>query len=130
MNKLKELFLYGIFGAMATVLNIIAYWFFTRFFNLSTVNATFWAWFTAVMFAYFTNHTFVFQSSVRSFTGIAREMFYFFSCRVITGVIDIIIMYVFVDIFKLNDVYVKTVSNIIVIILNYIASKLFIFRKK
>lgn len=130
MNKLKELFLYGVFGVLATILDIAAYWFFTRFFNFSTVNATFWAWFTAVIFAYFTNHTFVFRSSEKSLTGIAREMFYFFSCRVITGAVDIIIMYVFVDVFKFDDVIVKTVSNIIVIILNYAASKLFIFKKK
>ena len=49
-------------------------------------------------------------------------------CRIATGVMDVIIMYLFVDVLGFYDVIVKTVSNILVIILNYVASKLFIFK--
>ena len=128
--KFKELFLYGIFGVLATVIDIFVYWFCARILNFSTVTSTSLAWLIAVMFAYFSNHTFVFESGEKTFKGILREMIYFFSCRIATGIIDVVIMYVFVDLINFDGVYVKTVSNIIVIILNYIASKLFIFKKK
>lgn len=58
-----------------------------------------------------------------------KEMFSFFSCRVLTGVIDWAIMFVFVDILKFEDVIVKIVANVLVIILNYVASKLIIFKQ-
>ncbi len=85
------------------------------------------AWTVAVLFAYWSNRTFVFHSRVTSRSGVLKEAVEFFSCRVATGVMDVIIMYLFVDVLGFYDVLVKAASNILVIILNYIASKLFIF---
>ena len=58
------------------------------------------------------------------------EAAYFFACRIATGLLDVVIMYVFADVLGLYDVAVKVVSNVIVVILNYVASKLFIFKGK
>ncbi len=88
------------------------------------------AWATAVLFAYLTNRILVFQSGVSSFKGILKEMLSFFMCRFATGAADWLCMFVFVHILHFNDIAVKAVANLIVIVLNYILSTLLIFRKK
>ena len=126
---MKELVLYGIFGVLTTALNIAAYWFVARICAVSVVPSTVIAWLIAVLFAYVTNRLYVFHSTTRTFRGIMREALYFFGARIATGIMDVIIMYVFVDVLSFHDVTIKTVSNVLVIIFNYIFSKLIIFRK-
>ena len=125
---MKQIILYGIFGVLTTALNIFAYWALTRGLGFGVVPSTVIAWTIAVFFAYYTNRRYVFGSTVSSFKGILREAAYFFGARITTGVIDVIIMYVFVDVLGFHDVFIKTASNILVIILNYIFSKLIIFK--
>lgn len=96
---------------------------------LSTILSTVLAWIIAVLFAYVTNRKWVFKSEEKTVKGIFREVIYFFSCRFLTGVLDVVIMYIFVDVLLMNDVFIKIMSNILVIIINYVASKLFIFRQ-
>ncbi len=130
LKFLKQLFLYGVFGVLTTVLNIFLYWFCTRVLSFSVVPATIIAWFLALLFAYYTNKKFVFESKVATVNAIFQEAAKFFLCRLATGVLDVIIMYIFADLVGLNDVFIKTVSNIIVIILNYAGSKIFVFKNK
>lgn len=125
----KQIFLYGIFGVLATLIDIFTYWAVSRIFGLSVVTSTIIAWFVSVFFSYWSNRRYVFQSKAASLIAVFFEAVYFFACRITTGLLDVAIMYIFADVFRLNDVIVKTVSNIIVIILNFIASKLFIFRE-
>lgn len=82
------------------------------------------AWIIAFLFAYWSNRNFVFQSK----GPVLKEFIEFFTCRAATGILDVIVMYLFVDVLGFYDVIIKTASNILVIILNYIASKLFIFK--
>ena len=130
MKNVREIIMYGIFGVLTTILNIFSYWALTRFLNLSTVAGTVWAWLIAVFFAYATNRKYVFHSENNSIKSILSELISFLACRLATGIMDVVIMYLFVDVFKFNDVIIKTISNILVIIFNYIASKLLIFKKK
>ena len=123
---MKELIAYGIVGGITTVINFISYWVVSRFLYVPVVPSAITAWVIAFIFAYWANRTFVF----RSHNPILPEVTEFFLCRVSTGVLDVVIMYVFADVLRLYDVAVKITSNIIVIILNYIASKFFIFRNK
>ena len=125
--NLRQLILYGIFGVITTLINIAAYWAVSRLFGLSVVTSTVIAWLTAVFFAYWSNRKFVFESRNTSVMGIFFEAVYFFGARIATGVFDVAFMYVFADLLGLNDVAVKVVSNFIVVILNYAASK-FIFK--
>ena len=129
-NKYKDLIPYGIFGVMSTIVNVVAYAVCARALGLSTVPSTVIAWFFAVLFAYVTNRKWVFHSEAHGAKAILVEMGSFFACRILTGLIDLGIMKLFVDILMFNDVIVKIASNIIVIILNYVASKLVIFKKK
>lgn len=92
------------------------------------MSSTIIAWLLVVLFAYFTNRKWVFVSEVKAFEGIAHEIILFFVCRIETGIIDWACMYIFVDILKWNDVIIKFLANIFVIVLNYIISKLIVFR--
>ena len=110
---------------MTTVINIFVYWLCTRIFSWPVVSSTVIAWVIAFLFAYWSNRNFVFHSKN---SDILKEFTEFFACRIGTGILDVIIMYIFVDVLGFYDVVIKTASNILVIILNYIASKLFIFK--
>lgn len=124
---MKKIFLYLFFGVLTTLLNIFLYWFCARIFEVPVVPSTIIAWVIAVLFAYHTNGKYVFESHPETFSAKLDEALNFFMCRLATGFIDVVIMYVFADLIGFDDVYVKTVSNIIVIILNYAASKILVF---
>lgn len=135
--KLKELFykyldfiLYAIFGVLTTVVNIVVYWLTAHIFHFGTMPSTLIAWVAAVLFAYVTNRKWVFHSKAVGTGKIIKEMISFFVCRIATGAVDWVCMFVFVDIIHINDIFVKIASNVLVIILNYIASKLVVFKKK
>ena len=123
-----QIILYGIVGGITTAINIFAYWLCTRLLHIPVVASTVIAWTIAVLFAYWANRKFVFHSTINSFSGIFKEASEFFFFRIATGVLDVIIMYVFVDVLGFYDVVIKAASNILVIILNYIASKIIIFK--
>ena len=128
MKKYKGLILYGIFGVATTLVNILVYFICSKLFNLDVIPGTIIAWFIAVVFAFITNKTFVFESKTKELNDLIREIVEFFSCRLLTGILDMIIMYVFVSKLHFNDMIIKVFSNVIVIILNYVASKLVIFK--
>lgn len=128
--KYKEAVLYLIFGGLTTLINIVAYTVCAHIFYMDTVDSTSVAWVIAVIFAYVTNKMFVFESKTNTFAALLKECISFLGCRVATGVMDIGIMYLSVDILHFNDVFMKIFSNVLVVILNYVFSKLFIFSKK
>ena len=88
------------------------------------------AWVVSVLFAFITNKLFVFESRNVGFKKTMVECIYFFICRLLSLVFDLGFMYLLVDIFSCNELLSKIISNIIVIIINYILSKLLIFKKK
>ena len=128
-NRYKEVVLYLVCGGCTTLVNIVAYYICAHLLVLGTVPSTCYAWIAAVLFAYVSNKLWVFESKLSGFKAVVREMASFFACRVLTGLVDLAIMYVFVAVLHVNDVVVKIGSNIIVVVLNYFASKLFIFKK-
>ena len=120
---------YLVFGALATVVNIAAYSICMYTFDIPNGISNIIAWVIAAIFAYFTNKFFVFDSKVNTKKELIKEITSFFSCRILTLIIDEIIMIVTVDKWHFNGVLMKVVANIIVIILNYIFSKIIIFKK-
>lgn len=127
--KYKEVILYLVFGGLTTLVNIVSYAVFARILNMDTVTGTSVAWLISVIFAYITNKIFVFESKTNTFALLVKECVSFFGCRLATGLLDVLIMFVSVNILHFNDMVMKILSNILVIILNYIFSKLFIFGK-
>lgn len=128
-NKYKDVIPYLFFGVCTTLINVIAYWLMAHPFNIGTMLSTLVAWFIAVVFAYVTNRKWVFCSKANSRKEKLEEFGSFFACRIGTGIIDWIIMFLFVDIIGFNDVIIKFFANVIVIVLNYIASKFIIFNR-
>ena len=126
MKKIKEIVLYLIFGVLTTIVNIVSFYLLTQL-SFTTAAATIIAWILSVLFAFFTNKIWVFNSKNGNFLS---ELFSFFGCRAFSGVFDLAVMILFVDFLKFPSLYIKILSNIMVIIMNYIFSKLFIFKKK
>lgn len=137
-QKYREVIAYLFFGGVTTVINIAAFAIFSRL-GLSTGVANAIAWVVAVLAAYFTNRRWVFKSRSRGVAAL-KEFASFVACRVATGVLDEVVMILGVD--RLGPLVVsadrqhlwalgvKLFSNILVIVLNYVFSKLFIFKKK
>ena len=129
VSKYSDVLPYLFFGVCTTLVNIIVYWLFARVLSFSTMISTVVAWVMAVLFAYITNRKWVFKSTSFSYSAVIREVISFLGCRLLTGVLDWASMYVLIDILQLDDLLIKALSNVIVIILNYIASKLIIFKR-
>ena len=128
-EKYKDVILYLIFGGLTTVVNIAVYWVCVHALGTSVMFGTVAAWALAVFFAYVTNRSLVFHSAASGSQEILKEIGSFFACRLGTGVVDWAIMFVFVTVLHLNDMIIKILSNIIVIVLNFVLSKFVIFKK-
>ena len=129
-KKYKEIILYLIVGGLTTLINVVSYWIFAHPVLLNTVISTVLAWFVSVLFAFFANKIVVFESKSYEKRIFVKEMLLFFVSRVATGALDAAIMYIFVDLLLFNDLVMKIISNIVIIILNYIISKFLVFGKK
>lgn len=127
--KYKGIILYLFFGVCTTLVNILSYWVCAHPLGMSVMLSTVIAWILAVLFAYVTNRKWVFSSQAKGSQAILRELVSFFACRLATGLVDWAGMYVFVDLLGWNDMIVKAAVNVVVIVLNYVASKLIIFTK-
>ena len=121
---------YAIFGILTTVVNIVSYQVSYSILALPNVPSTILAWTLAVIFAFITNKLWVFDSPSFDQRTLRHEISTFLGARVSTGILDVLIMYVAVDIMAWPSLFWKCVSNIIVIVLNYVASKLIIFTNK
>lgn len=129
LRKNKQLLLYLFFGICTTAINTICYWLLYDALTLSNIVSTILAWLAAVVFAFVTNKVFVFESKRTNTTDRINEVISFFGCRLLTGILDVAIMAFAVDMLQWNGLLWKLISNIIVTIINYIASKFLIFRK-
>ncbi len=134
-KKYEEVINYLIFGFLAFIVNMVAYWLAAQAIGadkdhpLLVSIATLIAWVVSVIFAYWTNHTFVFKTKLNGMNELMKEFMSFVGARVVTGILEQIIMFVMTDMMDINDVISKMVCNFIVILCNYIFSKLFIFKK-
>ena len=120
---------YLIFGALSTVINFFVFEICVKGLNFSTALSNIIAWVVAVIFAYLTNKLYVFDSKTSRLKELGKEIISFFSARIATLVIETVFLWIVIDKLGFNEILMKIVSNIIVIILNYIFSKVFIFKK-
>ena len=130
MKKHKSFIFYGIFGVMTTIVNLVVYNLCYYQMGISNTLSNVFAWILAVTFAYLTNKSWVFGSKSWAWEVLKKEVPAFISCRLATGIMDIVIMFIFVDILGWHAMLMKVISNVLVIILNYVFSKLIIFKKK
>ena len=126
-NKCFEGILYLFFGFCTTLLNFLVFYL-LRLVGCSIFISNTIAWILSVLFAFFTNKFFVFRSINKSKKDTFLEGSLFFICRIIFYFFDIGFLYLFVYYFHISDLISKIISNIIVIIVNYLFSKIFIFK--
>lgn len=116
--------LYLIFGIGTTLINITLYNLCYYQFLLSNFLSNMISWLISVLFAYVSNKIWVFENKEFRYSVILKELSSFMLCRVLTGALDVLIMFVSVDVFEMAAWLFKILSNIIVIICNFIASKI------
>ena len=129
-KKYSEIINYLIVGVLTTLVSIIIYWLFTKWFHVNYMISNVISWIGSVSFAYVTNKKFVFKSKCDNEKAVFIEIYQFFKYRVFSLVIDIFLMYLFVEVFNIDDMIAKVIVQFIAIALNYIFSKLFVFKKK
>ncbi len=130
-KKHKEGFNYLIFGGLTTLLSLLVYYAVTFTFlnpdnTIELQIANILSWIFGFLFAYFTNRKYVFESKNKK---VSEEFFKFFLSRISTLLLDMAIMFVFVTCLKFNDKVFKIISQVLVILSNYILSKLLVFKK-
>lgn len=126
-NKYKEVVLYAFFGVVTTIVNFAIY-FFLRWLNIPYEISNSIAIFTAILVAYITNKKYVFESNTQNAYETIKEFFKFFGCRMFSFVADMMLMIIFIDFVKTSEIVAKVITSVAVIILNYIFSKLLIFK--
>ncbi|MFD5263162.1 GtrA family protein [Bacillus wiedmannii] len=129
-NKAKEFFNYLLFGGLTTLINIVTYFICATLVGMDYKIATTIAWIVSVLFAYITNKKYVFNSQQTSFAHVVKEFVYFMGFRIVSYFIDIASMIVLIEWLGMNDLVAKIIANVIVVVLNYFASKYIIFKKK
>ena len=127
-KKYKEIINYLIFGGLTTLVSIGTYALFTIVFNIDYLVSNVLSWIIAVLFAFITNKLFVFASKSRSKKQVSKEIVSFFFFRIVSLGIEMNIMYVFVYLLSINDLITKVIAQVIVILSNYIFSKVFVFK--
>ena len=125
-NVLSYLF----FGGLTTVVNYVVYLPCFNLLGLSAAVSNVIAWAAAVLFAFLTNKPFVFKSHDWSAKTVWPEFTKFVGCRIGSGVLETAIIFVTVDLLCWNGNWMKLATSVLVVILNYFASKLLVFRKK
>ena len=139
----KEPISYIFFGVLTTLVNILVYYLCSDVLGIYYLVANVIAWVSSVLFAFVTNKLFVFSSKSWSKSVVVAEMGGFFLARVATGVLDMVLMWLLMDIISIDarfvdlglsnlisgEMFAKVIVNVVVIVLNYVASKLWIFRK-
>lgn len=125
-----EVLAYLIFGVLTTVVNYLVYLPVYNILGLSAALSNAIAWVVAVAFAYLTNKPFVFKSHDWTAKTVLPELTKFVGCRVASGAAETLVLLVAVDILHWNGNVWKLITSVLVVVMNYIASKLVVFRKK
>ena len=130
-NRYRSVIAYLFWGVVTTVVNIVVFQFLSSGVHWNYQLANVIAWFLSVLVAYFTNKVWVFGSHYSTVKAFLKEFFWFYFYRGLTLIMDVIIMYVGISLLKfdspLQQLIVKIIDNVIVVIANYIFSKWLIF---
>ena len=129
-RKYKEAIDYLFWGGVAFVLSMVLFYIFANVLNIYEQIANIISWIICVIFTYFTNRIFVFQSKVRGIKRIFKEFKDFVTARLLTLVMENAILFVMIDLLTINNMISKLVGQFVVIVSNYFLSKLWIFKKE
>ncbi len=132
----KETISYLIFGVLTTIINIVVFWFAERELafimseDAASLVGNVIAWVISVAFAFVTNKLFVFESKSMAFKVVMAELTGFVIARLLSLAFDEGFMFVAIVLLSMNSLLAKIISNVFVVIINYVLSKFFIFKNK
>ena len=129
LKKHYDILVYLVFGVLTTVVNYVIYLPCYNLLHFSAAVSNLLAWVVAVAFAYVTNKPFVFRSHDWSAQTVVPELTRFVGSRIASGGLETLLIFLTVDCLGWNGNLMKLVTSVLVVILNYIASKLLVFRK-
>lgn len=130
IEKYKEILMYLIFGVLTTLVSYVAYAFFYYKIDASALVSNVFSWIFSVTFAFITNKLFVFESKSFKLVKFLYEAASFYGCRLLSGVIETLFIWITVDLLSWNSMFMKILISIFVVIVNYFFSKLIIFKKE
>ena len=129
-SKHKETLLYLFFGGLSFVLNMLLYYSITELLKINVLISNIITWIIIVAFCFITNKKWVFNDTSSTNKSLLSQIVSFYASRLITLCVEEIILFIFITRLQLNSLIIKIIAQIIVIILNYVFSKLIIFRKE
>ena len=127
-EKLREIIVYGIFGVLTTLVSFVSLYILKKIFVnvdsniLNTISII-----IAIIFAYFTNRKFVFKSKEKN---MLKEFLKFAGGRAFSALFEVVMFFIFYTLLQINEMISKAIISVFVIILNYITSKVFVFKSK
>lgn len=129
-SRYRKVIAYLFFGGLTTLINVVVYLALGRGLGIPYLASNVSAWIVSVLFAYATNRAYVFVSPGRGFSHIWRECSAFIGSRLLSGAVDTALMYVMIELLGLDDLTVKLFANLVVIIMNYVISKEWVFKDR
>ena len=130
LKKYEDILIYLVFGVLTTAVNYLVYLPCYNLLHISASVSNAIAWVFAVAFAYLTNKPFVFKSHDWSAKTVVPELTKFVMTRVGSGALETLIIFLTVDVLTWNGNLMKLVTSVLVVVANYVGSKLLVFRKK
>ena len=130
IEKYFDILSYLFFGVLTTAVNYLVYLPCYNLWGFSGTASNVIAWVFAVAFAYVTNKPFVFRSHDWAWKTVGPELSKFVGCRIGSGLIETGLIFLTVDLLGWNGNVMKLILSVVVVILNYVGSKLIVFRKK
>ena len=129
IQKHYDVLVYLFFGVLTTAVTYIVYLPCYNLLHISAAASNVISWFFAVAFAFLTNKPFVFKSHDWSAKTVIPELGKFVGSRIASGILETAIIFVTVDLLHWNGNLMKLFTSVLVVVLNYVASKLFVFKK-
>ncbi len=130
LEKYREVISYIFWGVMTTLVNYVVYFVCTKAFGIDYLVSNVIAWLLSVIFAFWVNKVYVFRSYGTNAKTMVREFGTFVSARVLSGVLETGMLALFVETLHFNSDVVKIAASVLVVIINYVLSKLIIFKKQ
>ena len=129
MSTIKKVFSFIIWGLATTALNV-GFFVLFRHLGVPLTPAVILAWFLSVTFSYFANKKMVFQDQTTGFVAIFKSMLLFYGSRAFSGLMDVVLMNLFVKVFGWNELISKLINEVLVSTFNFLFCFLVVFRKK
>lgn len=129
LRKYEDVLSYLFFGVLTTLVNYMVYLPCYNRLNLDAALSNVMAWVVSVAFAYLTNKPFVFKSHDWSMKTVIPELTKFLGCRVGSGLLETGFIFLTVDLLSWNGNLMKLITSVLVVVLNYLGSKLLVFKE-